>query len=150
MAGVSYSMSVQDALITKTLNQLIQRGTNLEPALRDIGEMLLVTHDQRFRDQTTPDGTPWQALSPNYYAKKKKRKDDILTLNSILSATLAYQVSGNGLEFGTPQEYGAIHHYGGSADMRPQNAAIPAREWLGLDPEDPAEIFDILTDFLVQ
>ncbi|MCG9624632.1 phage virion morphogenesis protein [Vibrio mediterranei] len=149
MAGVSYSMSVDDALITQALNRLIQRGTNLEPALRDIGELLLVTHDQRFKDQTTPDGTPWQPLSANYSATKPKRKDDILTLNSILSGTLSYQVSGQGLDFGTALEYGAIHHFGGSSDMRPQNAAIPAREWLGLDPNDPAEIFDILSDFLV-
>ena len=37
------------------------------------------------------------------------------------------EADGHTLLFGTPSEYGAIHHFGGSSGMSPQNAAIPTR-----------------------
>lgn len=150
MAGANYSVSINDDEIHKRLNKVLQQGTNLKPAFEDIGEMLLITHDQRFRGQKSPDGTPWAPLSDEYRKRKPKHKDTILTLNSILSGNLSYIATGSNLFFGTPSEYGAIHQFGGSPEMRPQNAAIPKREWLGLEEDDKPEIFDILADFLME
>ncbi|EMY6610571.1 phage virion morphogenesis protein [Vibrio parahaemolyticus] len=151
MAGVNYTLKFEESQkLQRRFNQFIKQGTSLQPAFQDIGEMLLLSHDQRFRDQVSPDGEPWAPLSPAYQAKKHKRQNDILTLNSILSGNLSYIATGSNLFFGTPTEYGAIHHFGGSEDMRPANAAIPARPWLGVDDDDKAEIYDILSDFLLQ
>lgn len=151
MAGVKYSIDFEgQERLQRRLNQFLNQGTSLQPAMRDIGEMLLVSHDQRFRDQKSPEGAPWTPLSPKYQKRKPKHKNDILTLNKLLSGNLACQSFGNTLFFGTPLEYGAIHHYGGSPDMRPSNAAIPARPWLGVDEDDKAEIYDILSTFLMQ
>ncbi|WP_413466708.1 phage virion morphogenesis protein [Photobacterium sp.] len=41
--------------------------------------------------------------------------------------------------FGTPLEYGAIHHYGGKADMSPQNTVVPTRPWLGVQMQIPRQ-----------
>lgn len=151
MAGVTYSLEFDDSQkLQRRLNQFLKQGTSLQPAFQDIGEMLLLSHDQRFRDQVSPEGEPWAPLSADYQARKPKRQNDILTLNSILSGNLSYLATGLNLFFGTPQEYGAIHHFGGSDGMRPANAAIPARPWLGVDEDDKSEIYDILSDFLLQ
>ncbi|MRE02422.1 phage virion morphogenesis protein [Vibrio parahaemolyticus] len=151
MAGVNYTLKFEESQkLQRRLNQLLKQGSSLLPAFQDIGEMLLISHDKRFRDQVSPDGEPWAPLSPAYQARKPKRQNDILTLNSILSGNLSYIATGSNLFFGTPQEYGAIHHFGGSEGMRPSNAAILARPWLGVDDDDKAEIYDILSDFLLQ
>ena len=87
------------------------------PMLRDIGEFLLIAHDQRFASQASPDGTPWQALSPAYLKRKKKNRDKILVLDGFLKNTLRYQVNNNELLFGTNRIYGAMMHFGGSIDI---------------------------------
>lgn len=151
MAGVNYTLKFEEKeKLQRRFNQLLKQGTSLQPAFQDIGEMLLVSHDQRFRDQVSPDGEPWAPLSPAYQARKPKRQNDILTLNGILSGNLSYIATNSNLFFGTPEEYGAIHYYGGSPDMPAHLAAIPSRRWLGVDDGDPVEIYDILGDFLLQ
>lgn len=87
------------------------------PMLRDIGEYLMIAHDQRFASQASPDGTPWLALSPAYLKRKKKNRDKILVLDGFLKNTLRYQVSNNELLFGTNRIYGAMMHFGGSIDV---------------------------------
>ncbi|MDO6497335.1 phage virion morphogenesis protein [Photobacterium sanguinicancri] len=144
MAGTRYSISVDDGQIRERLNTLIQQGTDLTPAFQDIGEMLLISHSERWDKQVSPEGEPWQALSPDYKARKKRSADLILVLNRHLGRELNYNASAHSFEFGTPYEYGAIHHFGGTPEMRPQNAAIPARPWLGVSDDDKTEIFDIL------
>nr|WP_252973462.1 phage virion morphogenesis protein [Vibrio navarrensis] len=68
MAGVRYSVRVNDAEVQEALNQLIKRGADLTPAMANIGEELLISHDQRFRDQKSPDGVPWAP-----FLKRQKR-----------------------------------------------------------------------------
>ena len=83
------------------------------PLFRQINEYLLRAHETRFKAQKAPDGTPWQALTPAYWRRKRKNKDKVLTLNGYLRGTLRGQVSASGLEFGTNVIYGAIHQFGG-------------------------------------
>ncbi|EOX1534567.1 phage virion morphogenesis protein [Vibrio cholerae] len=146
MAGVTLSINVSDVeAIRSHINQFAERGQNMSPALRDIGEHLLLSHHERWQQQQSPDGTPWAPLSPKYQKRKKKHADLILVLNQHLSSSsLNYDVDPLGLSFGTSSEYGAIHHFGGSPEMRPSNAAIPARPWLGLSESDFDEIAQIL------
>ncbi len=67
-----------------------------------------------------------------------------------LSGELAYQTSNDNLEFGTNLEYGAIHQYGGTPEMRAQTAAIPQREWLGGGSSDIEAISEMVAEFLQQ
>lgn len=150
MSGANYSVSINDAAIKTRLNELLANATDLAPVFASIGEMLLISHDERFSKQVSPDGSAWAPLSEEYKQRKKKNADTILTLNSILRGSLAYHASSTDLLFGTPMEYGAIHQFGGTPTMRPQNAAIPQREWLGVSSEDKSEIIMMLHDYLVQ
>ncbi|MGF1727202.1 phage virion morphogenesis protein [Photobacterium nomapromontoriensis] len=150
MAGACYTITIdgQEA-IQQRINHLLQAGTNLQPAFQDIGEMLLISHSDCWERQVSPDGVPWAALNDDYKKRKKKNQSLILVLNQHLGRELNYLASPQAFEFGTNSEYGAIHHFGGSTEMRPQNAAIPARPWLGVSQDDISEIYDILGDFLL-
>lgn len=90
---------------------------NPDPMLRDMGEYLLIAHDQRWATQTSPDGQPWAPLSPVYQRRKKKNQDKILQLDGYLKNTLRYQVNGGELLFGSNRMYAAIQHFGGTIDM---------------------------------
>lgn len=115
MAGATLEFDAVAALAV--VNEAAAAMADPKPMLRDIGEFLLIAHDQRFASQASPDGTPWKALSPAYLKRKKKNQDKILVLDGFLKNTLRYQVSDNQLLFGTNRIYGAMMHFGGSIDV---------------------------------
>ena len=115
MAGVTLEFDAVAALAV--VNEAAAALADPAPMLRDIGEYLLLAHDRRFASQASPDGTPWQALSPAYLKRKKKNRDKVLVLDGFLKNTLRYQVSNNELLFGTNRIYGAMMHFGGSIDI---------------------------------
>ncbi|MBN8107752.1 phage virion morphogenesis protein [Vibrio vulnificus] len=151
MAGVRYSVRLNDSEIQEALNQLIKRGSNLTPAMMEIGEELLISHDQRFRDQKSPDGVPWAPISETTKSLKTKNIDTILVLNGLLSGTLNYQASSDNLLFGSPLEYAATHQFGRvtSPNSMIPNKAIPARPFLGVDENDREMILETLSDYLL-
>lgn len=142
MAGAFLSIDLNgQESIASALQQLAARTSNLKPALSEVGEYLLDIHEQRFIDQTTPDGDPWAALQPQT-VKRKTRKDRILRESGILADTLSYQIGDQQLQFGTNEEYGATHQFGRDS------ANIVAREWLGLSAQQEASVLDIITHYL--
>lgn len=150
MAGARIDISTEGATaVSDVLTQLVKNLDNLSPALGNVGEHLMLTHRDHFDEQRTPDGDPWQPLSPDYAKRKNKNKDKILRLNDILRDTFAYKVGDESLEFGTNMEYAAIQHFGGSSNMIPRLAAMPARPLLGLSQDDEKEVIAILASFLV-
>ncbi|EPZ5424853.1 phage virion morphogenesis protein [Vibrio paracholerae] len=151
MAGVRYSVRLNDSEIQEALNQLIKRGTDLTSAMANIGEELLISHDQRFRDQKSPEGIPWAPLSEATKSLKSKNVDTILVLNHVLSGTLNYQASSDNLLFGSPLEYAATHQFGRvtSPNSMIPNKAIPARPFLGVDENDRGMILETLSDYLL-
>lgn len=151
MSGVRYSVRVNDAEVQEALNQLIKRGTDLTPAMANIGEELLISHDQRFRDQKSPEGIPWAPLSEATKSLKSKNVDTILVLNHVLSGTLNYQASSDNLLFGSPLEYAATHQFGRTTSPNSMipNKEIPARPFLGVDESDRDMILDTLSDYLM-
>lgn len=119
--------------IANALNRLIKNTADTSPALREIGEHLLESTQQRFKEMETPDGEAWEELAPGTI-KKKKRVDRILTESGTLADTLNYQLGNDQLLFGSNMEYAATHQFGRDS------ANIPAREFLGFSDEDEDEI----------
>lgn len=157
MIGVNIEFNAQDAL-----DALL----NIEAALDDLprlfdhmGEVLFDIHDARFNAQESPDGIPWQSLSPWYKESKSRNKDKILTLDGHLNKDLDWQIEGNTLLFGTVRVYGAIHQFGGiikpvtakalNVGGRPvKQVVIPARPWLGVSAKDELLLSDIVREHL--
>ncbi len=128
--------------IKKALNRLARRGRDLTPVFDDMGEYLLEAHEGRFDAGRSPEGDPWEPLSPRYKARKKRNKGKILVLDDILGGTLRYQTTAGSLLFGTDRVYGATHQFGRA------DAGIPARPFLGLSSDDGKEMLRLAGEHL--
>ncbi|EOB4244603.1 phage virion morphogenesis protein [Vibrio metschnikovii] len=137
--------------VRDSLSNLIARSNDLTPAMASIGELLLLSHDERFTSQTAPDGTPWQALSETTQGMKPRNSSLILTLNANLRK-LSYNASAKSLEFGSNEPYAAMHQFGGTTSPRSMipNKQIPARPFLGVSKSDEEGILSALSDYLMQ
>lgn len=109
-----------------------------------IGEALLQSTDARFDKQQAPDGTPWQPLSPQYAAYKRKRGygSKILKMRGHLRDTLTMQATDASVSIGSNRIYAAMHQYGG----RTRFGQISARPYLGISDEDEQAIMGTLQD----
>lgn len=145
MAGASVTIDYHfdDREVIDAFNRLIQFGGDSEALFADIGEYLLISHEERFERQEAPDGTPWEPLNPKYQARKKKNQDLILVLEGYLRNTLAYDPRPDSLEFGTNRIYGATHQFGD------ESRGIPARPFLGISADDESKILAIVRQHLM-
>lgn len=142
MAGADISIEIDDREVRLAFDRLISAGGNLEPAFRDIGEYLLVSHRRRFENQVDPDGQPWAPLSEDYQARKRKNRDKVLVFEGELFGQLSYDARGDRLEFGSNRIYAATHQFGAP------DRGIPARPFLGLSDDDQREILAIIEDHI--
>jgi phage virion morphogenesis protein len=151
MANLRVEFTIADA--DRYIQGLENRLGDLTPAMKAVGEYMLLRTRERFDDEVDPSGQRWQALAPKTIRSKEWRKknpgkgakvraapDAILQSSFLLRDTIAYNADSISVRVGTPQEYGVYHQFG--------TARIPQREFLGVDAEDLAEIDSIVTDYL--
>ncbi len=148
---VEFTIAEAENLIQGLENRL----TDLTPAMKGVGEYMLLKTRHLFDDEVDPDGSRWQALAPSTIASKQRRKTrpgkrarvragaaDVLKESFLLRDTIAYNADSTSVRVGTPQEYGVFHQ---SDEPRTK---IPQRKFLGVDAEDLTEIIEIVTDYL--
>ena len=113
MAGASIEVTFDDAEVLKAINRLVASGKDLTPAMRDIGEHLLKTTQQRFFDEQAPDGTPWAPLTETTLQRKRRNVGKILTEYANLRGPgLDYQARQDQVEVGSPLIYAGTHQFG--------------------------------------
>lgn len=122
MAGARIELDHKEASVALARAGVVL--ADLKPLWRDFGEYLQIAHRQRFRDQVSPEGNQWQALSPRYLARKRKNKDKILRLDGYLANTLRYEVGAQELLFGSDRKYAAIHQFGGEIKKAERTATL--------------------------
>lgn len=149
------------------LSDLAERAANVEGALRNVGEALLETTDERFDTQTDPSGGKWAPLSGltlRQRAELGHGPGPILTRSRRLRGSVSYQVSGSTLRLGPNTVDAAVHQFG--ATITPKSASalriplgsqgavfarsvtIPARPYIGFGPRDEEAARDALEDWL--
>ena len=113
MAGVHVTID-DKALheITAKLNQLANASQDLSIPMAQVGEYLLRSTRQRFRDQQAPDGKDWHELSDVTKQRKKRNASRILTMRGYLQGRLVMQSDSNSAEVGSNQVYAAAHQFG--------------------------------------
>ena len=118
MAGARVEVTVDLSQALAGTGRL-QQGLGGPPQLLVmLGEYLLRSTKDRFKSQTSPEGQPWQALSPRYLKRKRKNKDKILTRDGFLQQQMAYQLDGgDAVLVGSSRKYAAIHQFGGKIDQ---------------------------------
>lgn len=146
MAGAMLNVTIDTTVAGRELDALIERLGSLRTPLSDIAEYLHMSVDGRARRQVGPDGAPWAPLSGRTLAKKRGIK--ILRESGALLDTLRPQVSNDELLYGTDRIYGAIHQFGGKIEQGARTIKMPARPYLGLSPEDEAEVIEIVAAYL--
>lgn len=124
MAGVTATIDFDSTAVLRIVQSIASQLEDPDRMLRDMGEYLVIAHMHRFDKQVSPNGTPWQALSPRYLKAKKKNKDKILQLDGYLKNNNRYQVSPGLLEFGSDRVYAAIQHFGGEIKMPARTADV--------------------------
>lgn len=158
MAGARVDFDGKAA--TAGLRGLLAGIENPAPLLAQLGEYTLRTTRDRFKSQTAPDGTAWQALVPWYRKEKSQNKNRVLTLRGFLRGQLVSQVvNGRSVEVGSNLVYAAAHQFG--ATIQPKRAkvlvfrghaaksvTIPARPYLGLSEVDKNELVERTLDWL--
>lgn len=151
----------------KYLERLARKVGTVEPALKGIGESLLISTENRFDTQTGPDGQKWKDVKPS--TRKRKKHSKVLTEQGHLRGDVHYQVSDNQLLLGVGIAYGAIHQLGGEIKQEGvtlhlkgtgrntrfakkgegtrtktvnRKIKMPARPYLGISRQDEADILD--------
>lgn len=111
----------------------LQQGKKLYSIL---GEALRSIHKDRFeKEQASPEGQKWAALSPKYQAKKRRNADKILIRDGYLKNLLRYQATDKNVCFGSDRKYARLHHFG-SNKASGRGSGIPARPWLGVSKKN--------------
>lgn len=160
--------------VTIALSTLNKRLDNINPIYEQWGKYLTGTIDRSFRQQQSPEGKPWQALSPEYrkrkerYGSRKTRSGSrdkrskpksggrlILQWSGRLRGSIAYRVDSRGLEVGSPLKVGnhyllAIHHYGAPAAGIPSRSPLPIDAQGQLLPQTRVQLTRIAIDYLVR
>lgn len=151
MAGARIEIRLEDAEVRARLTELIARGGDLSPALREIGEVMLASTRQRFSTQTDPSGAPWARNTPTTASRKTNPR--VMTESGMLGDQIRYQLKDTGrtVEVGSNRVYAAMMQFGGTKSRWPHLwGDIPARSFLGTSTEDRSRILEILRDWLVR
>jgi phage virion morphogenesis protein len=116
---------------------------------KDVGEYLLQTTQDRFRDQKGPDGKAWTPLAESTRARKQKlgRSPKILTELHDLRSSYSYAATKESVEVGSNLVYSRIHQLGGQAG-KGKRVTLPARPALGLSSDDNDEIQTLLIEHI--
>lgn len=146
-------VTVDTRAIDRVLRDLQHAGQRLEPVFKNIGEHLMVSTGQRFRDSEAPDGTPWKDNSAVTLARKSGSRPliggDEGGAGGALRDQNHYNADDRQVEFGNSQVYAAMQQFGGSKTQFPHLwADIPARPFIGLSDADEDEIAELALDHL--
>lgn len=158
MAGVRFSLSIDDADVHAALARIRAIGADMTPLMQDIGMEGEESTRRRFDTNLAPDGTPWK---PSLRAKVVGGKT--LVQDGFLRDSISYQLDGDdAVEWGSNLIYAAIHQTGGVISAKTaaglsfvlatgeravvRSVTLPARPYLGLAAEDKVEILDIVGD----
>lgn len=126
MSGVRVEVGVDDRQFQAAMVELLARGRALEPAFKSIGEMMLRSTDQRFRDQVDPTGAPWLPIDPAWQDEKRRRGhiQKILQMRGRLRGSIAYKANNDRVAVGSNVVYAAIHQLGGDIDQPRRTQSI--------------------------
>lgn len=141
MAGTFLDISVHTKDVEQAFVRLQHAAAHMQLVFADIGEYMLRSTDERFREGVDLAGHQWQPLSPEYLARKPKNQDKVLVLSGhLMNNSLVSKPSAIGLLFGSNSIYAATHQFG--------RDGIPKREFIGLSTADERDILEIIGDYL--
>lgn len=146
MAGSSFEFDM--SALTKAVEGLAGR-MDLQPLAEKIGEALVSSTQDHFRDAEAPDGTAWpvsQRAAKEGGKTLQKTGDLKNSITSEASPTMVV-VGVDRSKMGSNKEYARIHQFGGKAG-RGRKVTIPKRSYLGISKENLKEIRAMMREYL--
>lgn len=155
MAGDGFKMDLNQ------LHRMVGGAAQLQQSQQlceELGEMLVSSTKQRFKDEKGPDGEAWK---PSRRAQEEGGQT--LSDDGILKNSIGYEASMNTVAVGTNDIRAAIHNHGG--EIKPISAGklafniggktvfadkveMPKRQFIGINEEDKEEAIEIIQGFM--
>jgi len=139
---MSYAFTIDTKGMRLPALRQLSIGFEFDDLLEQIGVIVEGQVRRRIQeDKTSPEGVPWAAWSEDY-ARTRKGSKSLLQDEGGLLDSIQYLVVGNEVEVGSNLVYAATHQFGDDG------RGIPERPYLGLSPDDEAELDEVLQDFV--
>lgn len=140
MGGVSFKMDMDKLM--RGMDVAIAKANRSQELMDTIGETLVSSTHQRFKDGTDPDGKRWKTSK-----RAAAEGGQTLIKSGRLRNSITYEASPQMVVVGSNAVYARIHQLGGKAG-RGQKVTIPERSYLGVNDEDRAEIKALMIEEL--
>jgi phage virion morphogenesis protein len=154
----SFAVTVDDRALRAALGRLTRGLANPTPALEDVARALANITEDAFQRQRSPFGEPWADLKDKTKARREKAghwPGPILQVTAGgLAGSITHGADRSSAWVAASKVYAAIHQFGGTPEMRPGPAGIPARPYLPVDetgalaPAARDETLEILAGYL--
>jgi phage gpG-like protein len=123
---------------------LIAKASDLSPAMAEVENILSVSTNRHFAEESDANGSPWAALAA-YTIKRREQRGygagPKLRASGDFFNSIATASGANFAEIGTPLAYPGYHMTGTSR--------MPARVWLGLSTADENDIYNVFAKYLI-
>ena len=149
--ATTIELNLDSVNVSRQLEKLASSGQDLSPVMREIAGILADTAEQAFSDEADPStGTSWKPLTESHKARRREKgyTGSILSMTGQLASSIQAAYGSGYAQVGSNLIYAAIHQHGGTEDMRPSAAAIPARPFLGMGSTDQDEIMSAIERYL--
>lgn len=129
---------------------------------KDIGEALVSSTRNRFREQKGPDGRPWKKS-----LRAKTTGGQTLVDTGRLKNSITSRATSHGVEVGTNDKRASIHQGNNGRDVKikakkakalrfkignswaiKKSVTIPARPFIGISDDDQEEVTDIINEHI--
>jgi phage virion morphogenesis protein len=130
------TIAFEDDDVQRMLQRLLAATGDVSPALRNIGEILVASTQDRFETKHGPDGEAWARNAPATI--ERKGRDNPLFEHGDLARQIHSALIGDDtLEVGSSLPYAAMQQFGGTKAEFPWLwGDIPARPFLGVSDTD--------------
>ena len=126
MTGIAIRIGLRDEGAAEELEALMRRIGDRRPFFTAVQGRLMSNTKDAFRDERSPDGTPWAALKKATIRERirkgqmpitKLRSNSKGKIGSSLAGSLSPGSDGDSAWIGSPVPYAAIHQLGGTIDV---------------------------------
>ncbi|EEA3739694.1 phage virion morphogenesis protein [Salmonella enterica] len=148
MSQLDLAVVVDVKRLQRVFLELQAMGDDGKGLTRSVAASLLSSSEMAFEQEKNPEtGQRWADLTEPYKTWREEHgftPIKILTLRGKLASELTTDYGDTYALIGSNEPYAAIHQWGGTPDMRPGPAAIPARPYMGFDTVAEKEILNLI------
>lgn len=133
MVSIPLKITLRDQDAGLELQGILARLDDRRSFYASVGERLLSSSKDRFREENAPDGTPWAALKARTIKARERKGQTPLTIlrsnskgkaGSSLAGSVNYEASSEEVKIGSPLAHAAIHQFGGTIKVPERKGKI--------------------------